>query len=80
MATVKGALTAGGPEIKRAHAKLKGKDKNGKVENWWYYSLEVDKWDVVRPQQAPEAVADATPRESAPCPVTDAAAQIEGDH
>ena len=28
MATVKGALTAGGPEIKRAHAKLKGKDKN----------------------------------------------------
>ena len=47
MATVKGALTAGGPEIKRAHAKLKGKDKNGKVENWWYYSLEVDKWDVV---------------------------------
>jgi len=47
MATVKGALTAGGPEIKRAHAKLKGKDKNGKVEHWWYYSLEVDTWDVV---------------------------------
>ena len=26
------------------------------------------------PRQAPEAVPDATPRESAPCPVTDAAA------
>ena len=44
--TVKGALFAGGPEIKRAHAKLKGKDKDGKVEKWWSYSLEVDKWEL----------------------------------
>ena len=54
MKTVKGELTAGGPGFARAHAKLKGKDKNGKVENWWYYSLEVDKWEVVAHNDEPE--------------------------